>query len=105
VSGPRVFAGIMASKLDCVLISPSRRSNLIPLARSSTLNPSSSGKKYLPCTAKTTSSEILPVVGSLLKISGARGVGEGVPVRVGVGEGVTGVGVLVAVGVGGINGR
>ncbi len=49
--------------------------------------------------------ELPPEVGSLLKISGARGVGEGVPVRVGVGEGVTGVGVLVAVGVGGVKGK
>jgi hypothetical protein len=48
---------------------------------------------------------VLSTLTSALKISGARGVEVGVPVKVGVGEGVVGVEVLVTVGVGGSNGR
>ena len=67
----------------------------------STSKPSSSGLKFLPTTDKV----FLSTETSALKISGARGVAEGVPVREGVGEGVRGVEVVVTVAVGGLKGK
>ena len=75
---------------------------IVPMAPlSSTSKPSSSGLKFLPTTERV----FLSTETSALIISGARGVAVGVPVREGVGEGVTGVEVLVTVGVGGLKGK
>lgn len=68
---------------------------------SSTLKSSSSGLKFRPVTKRVLRS----TEGSAVKISGARGVGVGVPVKVGVAVGVVGVLVGVTLGVGGVNGR